>query len=283
MLKTIVAGFAALLALSACSNDDDGEAHAVAGRGATANGGASAGSASGARGGAGAGTTNGGSANDTVIEPPSLVLTAREGGTGVLQLLALTVRQGASGVEVYVSSKNVGAIPACEASIAVELFDASQGSLAAGVTGLLTQHLFRLTDGSGTRASCVGMGDVTMAAVTGFPPSVALADIAYIQYSYSYFAIDVEPIDGLTVSDVTGSELDGGTTYSGTFGNGLDVAVSNPGVTVFALNGVGRPLGLATASGTAVVAPGGTWAFTTGRVDATGAGYAAYPTATPSD
>jgi hypothetical protein len=68
-----------------------------------------------------------------------------------------------------------------------------------------------------------------------------------------------------------------GTVYTGTLSNGLDVAVSDPSVTVFSVNRVGRPLGVAIATGTVQIPPGGSWAFETNTVDMPGADQAAYP------
>jgi hypothetical protein len=74
-----------------------------------------------------------------------------------------------------------------------------------------------------------------------------------------------------------------GTAYTGTLVNGLDVAVSNPSVTVFPVNRVGRPLGVAIGSGTVEVPPGGSWAFDTNTVSAFGIDTYAYPAGALAD
>ena len=96
----------------------------------------------------------------------------------------------------------------------------------------------------------MGPGDVTMAAVTDLPADLAIEDVGSVVYRCPYFALDVVPIDGLTISEVKSVTGGAGTAYTGTLVNGLDVAVSNPSVTVFPVNRVGRPLGVATGSGT---------------------------------
>ena len=52
--------------------------------------------------------------------------------------------------------------------------------------------------------------------------------------------------------------------------NDFDVSVSNPNVFVFPVNGVGRPLGIASASSDVELAPGESWAFETNAITASG-------------
>ncbi|WP_437731321.1 hypothetical protein [Sorangium sp. So ce1335] len=215
--------------------------------------------------------------DDALIVPEDLTVMARPGGNGVLNVIALTLRKGPTSTEIYAALRNDGDTPACHAAVAVELYDRSQQALAAGINGLLTQHFYRLTDGSDTIAACVGPGDVSMAAVTDLPADIAIEDVGYVIYRCPYFALDVVPIDGLTISEVKAVAGDAGTAYTGTLHNGLDVAVSDPSATVFSVNRVGRPLGVAFASGSVEVPPGGSWAFETNTVDTPGPGHAAYP------
>lgn len=217
--------------------------------------------------------------DDALIVPEGLTVTALPGGNGVLDVTALTLQTGANNLELYVALKNNGDTPACHAAVSVELFDQAEQSLAAGISGLLTTHFYRLTDGSDTIAACVGPGDVTMAAITDFPADVALEDVASIVYRCPYFALDVVPIAGLSVTDVKSVAGDGGTAYTGALFNGFDLAVNNPSVTVFPVNRVGRPLGSAIANGSVEIMPGGDWSFATNTVDVHGAGQAAYPAA----
>jgi hypothetical protein len=218
-----------------------------------------------------------GPGDDALIVPEDLSVTALAGGNGVLEVIALTLRKGPSNTELYAALRNEGDTPACSAAFSVELFDRSEQSLAAGINGLLAQHFYRRTDGSNTIAACVGPGDVTMAAVTDLPSELAIEDVGSIVYRCPYFALDVVPIDGITIRQVKRVTSGAGTAYLGTFVNGLDVAVSSPSVTVFPVNRVGRPLGVATSSGTVEIAPGGSWAFETNAVDAAGVDHFAYP------
>lgn len=218
--------------------------------------------------------------DDALIVPEGLSVTALAGGSGVLDLIALTLREGPTSTELYAALRNVGDVPACNGAVSVELFDRTGQSLTSGVGGLHTQHFYRLTDGSGTIAACVGPGDVTMAAVTDLASDIVIEDVADIVYRCPYFALDVVPVDGLTTSQVKSVAGSAGTAYAGMLVNGLEVTVSNPSVTVFPVNRVGRPLGMATASDTVDLSPGGSWTFETSTVSAAFVGsvdYVAYP------
>jgi hypothetical protein len=217
------------------------------------------------------------SAGDPLIVPEDLSVTALAGGNGVLEMIALTLRAGANGAELYAALRNEGDIPACSAAVSVELFDDAEQSLAAGIGGLLTQRFYRLTDGSGTIAACVGPGDVSMAAVMGLPPDIVVEDVRHVVYRCPYFALEVVAIEGLTVSQLEPATGDDGTAFTGTLVNGFDVAVSNPSVTVFPVSRAGRPLGVATGSGRLELPPGGSWTFETSAVATPGADHIAYP------
>jgi hypothetical protein len=101
--------------------------------------------------------------DDALIFPEGVRVTALAGGNGVLDVIALTLRNGPHSIELYAALRNTGDVPACSAAVSFELFDKAEQSLAAGISGLLTQHFYRLTDGSRTIAACVGPGDVSMA------------------------------------------------------------------------------------------------------------------------
>ncbi|WP_437723787.1 hypothetical protein [Sorangium sp. So ce861] len=217
--------------------------------------------------------------DDALIVPEDLTVMALPGGNGVLNVIALTLRKGPTNTELYAALRNDGDTPACSAAVSVELYDRAQRSLAVGINGLLTQHFYRLTDGSGAIAACVGPGDVTMAAVTDLPSDLVIEDVGYAVYRCPYFALDVVPIDGLTISQVKAVARGDRTAYTGTFYNGLDVAVSEPSATVFSVNRVGRPLGVAIGSGTVQIPPGGSWTFETNTVDTPGPDHAAFPAA----
>ena len=228
----------------------------------------------------------GGPADDgTAIAPAGLDVTLEPGGAGVFDLVGLTLRDGPSGLELYAALKNDGDVPACDAAFKVTLYDRAAQPLGGWINGLHTKHFFRYTlpDGSSTIAACASPGDVAMAQIFTMAADVTAAGVSQIVYYYSYFALDAVPVDGLAVSGVTAVRTGGGTSYTGTVVNGLDVTASSPSVTVFPVNRAGRPLGAASSTGTEQIPPAGSWTFQTDVADAQGAGFAAYPAASFGD
>ena len=201
----------------------------------------------------------------------------------MLQVTALTLRKGSDATEIYAALMNTGDAPACSAAFSVELYDRNEQWLATGISGLLSQRFFRRTDGSEAIAACVGPGDVTMAALTDLPSDIVIEDVGHAIYRCPYFVLDVVPIDGLTVSEVTKITGDAGTTFAGTLVNELDVAVSDPLVLVFPVNRVGRPLGAARSSGMLEMPPGGSWSFETDAIEEAGVDQLAFPAAALGD
>lgn len=213
------------------------------------------------------------------IVPERLTVSALPGGNGVLDVIALTLRQVGDHAAMYAALKNHGDKPACDPAFAVELFDNAQQSLAAGINGMLARSFYRRTDGSGAIASCVAPGDVAMAAITDLTSDVVIADVNTIVYHCPYFALDVEPIAGLEVHALHRLTRDGATVFAGTFLNQFDRTVSRAAVSVFPVNRVGRPLGMVSASDSNDVAPAKSWDFQTDPTDEPGVDGAAYPTA----
>jgi hypothetical protein len=215
--------------------------------------------------------------DDLPIVPEGVHVTPLEGGTGVLEVVALTLRRGSSNPELYAALQNVGEMPACSAALSIELFDRAENSLAAGISGLLTQHFYRLTDGSAAIAACIGPGDVSIGAVTDLPAELSIEDVGRIVYRTPYFGLDVVPIEGVQIRRLKSVTDASGTAYRGTLVNGLDASVANPSVTVFPVNRVGRPLAVAIGRDIVEVPPGGSWTFETDRVDTAAADYLAFP------
>jgi hypothetical protein len=215
--------------------------------------------------------------DERLVVPEGITLTALEGGAGSLNLIALTVLARAGGIEMYATVKNEGPVPACSAGLAVDLFDKEGASLGGGIGGLLMTDFYRLTDGSGNILACVPPGELTMAWIIDLPAEIAPEDLGTVVYRCPHWLLDVEPLDGLELSGIKRVPMDASTAYTGTFTNRFDLGISNPSVTVFPVNRVGRPLGAAIATATLEVAPGGSWSFTTSAVDSSVVGFAAYP------
>ena len=119
-------------------------------------GGASAGTLAGGQAGTGgnagaavAGAGSGTNPDDALVWPESIEVMGLPGGHGSLEMFALTVRKGSTYTEMFAALRNVGDRPVCDGALTIELYDKDGMSVAAGIGGLLTEHLYRLTDGSG--------------------------------------------------------------------------------------------------------------------------------------
>lgn len=236
------------------------------------------GGAAGIAGVAGAVTEN---PDEALVWPASISVMGLPGGHGILEMFALTVRKGATNTEMYAALKNVGDRPVCDGALTIELYDKDGQSVASGIGGLLTDHVYRLTDGSGSVAACVGAGEVTMASMTDLSPDLDLDNLGFAVYRNPYFGIDVDQIGSFAISDVVATPGDAGTSYTGKWSNDIDITVENPAVMIFPVNSVGRPLGMATASDTVRLEPGDSFTFTT-TPDVAGMGFHAYATAKTS-
>jgi hypothetical protein len=258
----------------------------VAGSGVAGSGVAGAGGAAPDGGSDAGGSSCGPNSDDALIVPEGLAVSLETGGAGVLDLYALTLQEGPSGLELYAALKNDGDVPACDAALKVTLYDTTGQPLGDFINGLYTSHFYLYMPDASTSeiAACASPGDVTMTEIA-IPASdnIALSDVGSIVYYYSYFALDAVLIDGLTVGEVNTVTTTAGTSYTGTVINDLDMMVSGPSIAVFPLNCVGRPLGIASGSDTSVVPAGGSWTFQTNLVDAPGVSYAAFPSASFSN
>lgn len=192
------------------------------------------------------------------IVPQALQVSVLPGGSGGLEVVALTLQTGATHPELYAAVRNAGDAPACGAALSVELFDARHASLAAAISGVFAPRFYRRTDGSTAIAGCVGPGDVSMAALTDLPAELAIEDVSALVYRCPYFALDVEPVEGLSVRGLRRA----GVMYRGAVFNGFDRSIQAPAVHVFAVEGSGRPVGVVMRRAEEVVlAPGEAWAF----------------------
>ena len=276
----LVLAAAALLPWACSSGASDGDGGAEGGRGGTAGTRAAAGGQAG-----GAPPDGGSDADDALIVPHGLAVSLEPGGAGVLDLYALTLRDGPSGLELYAALTNDGDVPACDAALKVTLYDTAGQPLGNFINGLDTKsfYLYTLPDGSTTVAACAKPGDVTMTEIATMATDLSVGDVGQVVYYYSYFALDAVLVDGLTVNEVNTLTGAGGTAYTGTVVNGLDMTVRDPSIRVFSLNRVGRPLGVANGGDASQIAPGGIWTFQTDTLDTAGVSYAAFPAASFSN
>ena len=235
----VVAG-AALFSLACSSNAQHGDAGS-GGAGSGGSAGAGGVGAAGVGGAGRAGTTGGGGVgvagagspdggsdaggttgvlddDDALIVPQGLVVSLEQGGAGVLDLYALTLRDGPNGLELYAALTNDGDVPACDAALKVTLYDTSGQPLGNFINGLDTKsfYLYTLPDASTTIAACAAPGDVTMTEIDTTGSGISVADVGQVVYYYSYFALDAVLIDGLTVTQVNVVTSKAGTSDAGT-------------------------------------------------------------------
>jgi hypothetical protein len=205
--------------------------------------------------------------DDALFVPPGLPDTNEDGQDVGLVLVALTLAPGTSGPSFYAAVQNVWSTPLCEAGMMIDFFDTS-GQMVGTAAGVLqSDHFYQLTDGSGTVIPCVAPGQIVMTGATGLPDTIVVSQLGSLQHLFPSFNVDVTPVGALTVTGVVATAGTAGTTYTGTVVNAVGSTVSNASVAIFPVNGVGRPLGMATASTTTDLPAGGSWTFQTSAVD----------------
>jgi hypothetical protein len=198
---------------------------------------------------------------------------------GRLVLVAFTLVQGPVGPELYVAVRNDGQAPSCSAGMLTNFYDKAGQLVTTVGAGLQAQQLYRFDPN--VVLTCVDPGQIAMAAATDLPEDLVIGNIGSLMHSFPTFNVaGIVPLGGaLTVSAVKTVTTGTGTAFTGKVTNGLDVAVSSPSVSIFPVNRVGRPLGVATSAGTTDVAPRGSWTFETSAVKDLGTSFAAYPAA----
>ncbi len=211
--------------------------------------------------------------------PEDLLVTTPLNGSWKLVLTAFTLEDGDSGLELYGAIRNDGDQVTCAVELAVELFGASGESLVAASNTLKHpgHYLYSLDADTQAIVSCLAPGETAMGVVTEFPPGLKVADVVHLNYRCpSLILNDLEPVDGLAVTDLTAIPTDQGSAYAGVFENGLDVALSNATVFVFPTTESGRPLGMTTSQATSDVPAHGDWTFQTSSVADPGADETAF-------
>ena len=249
----------------------------------------SAGSAGalGVSGGAGTANSAGDIGSAPIVVPAGLAVAARVGNNSVFQVIALTLRQGSDGAELFAAVKNIGDGSGCNASFSVTLYDKDGQTVGNGISGLLVRRYFELTDGSGNIAGCVAPGDVTMVAITSASLNldVPIEEVRSLDYISQYWNLTaVTPIPGASLNGVAAVTRGTGVAYTGTLVNGFETELGGPTVAVFPLDATGRPLEVAyggSSTSSLMVPPNGTWDFETSTVSEAGVSFDAYPMGGP--
>jgi len=218
--------------------------------------------------------------DDRLFVPEDLPLMELSGEGSGLTLIALTLIDGATGAELYAAVRNDDATPACSAGMMTNFIDKNESVVTTTGSNLESGRYFRINDGSNVILPCVAPGQIAMTASTALPESVVIAELGRLEFTFPAFGVDVVPVDGLTVSNVTTVSRSPGSAYTGTLTNEFDSAVSAPSVAIYPVNRVGRPLGVATSAATTDVQPAASWSFETSTVTDKGVDQVAYPAAT---
>lgn len=205
---------------------------------------------------------------------PNTELVGQEGG---LTLVAFTLERRERSLEAYAAVENEGATPACNPGMMLDVYGKNADFITTVGGAVESGHFYLIDDGSGVVLSCIPPGELGMGALTGFPPDLALEQVGSLEHQFPAFTVDgIVPLEGVTLGALKVVTTAEGATYEGTLTNGLDVPVTSPEVTIFPVNRVGRPLGVATAEASADVAAHGSWSFTTSAVPDGGTRQAAF-------
>jgi hypothetical protein len=255
--RLLTAAWAALLPL-ACT--DDGKAPG---------GGSAAGGA--------AGTTEPG--DDLTFLPVGLPASELE-AEGGLTLVASTLVPGPEGPELYAAVHNEGASPACEAGMIVDFKDKAGQVVAAAAGVLVSGRFYRLDGGTGVVISCVAPNQIAMTAMSVPPDRFAIEALGSLEYAFPAFSVpDIVAVEGIDVSDVQAVMTASGYAFTGTVTNAFSETLSAPKVSVFRLNRVGRPLGVATSNTIPDLAAGERKSFGTNSFSRAVAAHAAFASA----
>ena len=225
------------------------------------------------------------SGDDRLFVPEGLSVTKpTDGSSGAFTLLALTLQQNQELTEVYLALRNDGEEPACTAAFSVALLGANGDTVATGTRGLPVRQFyqFKLDESAEPSvAGCVAPGEVSMGAILDLELPATQSGLEGISLSYwlTYWNLtDLTPLQGsVTLENLKPVMRNDGVAYTGVLVNGLADETRPQAVSVFPLNRVGRPLGVAHSEGSGELAPGNRWEFETTTVPDAGTSFAAYP------
>jgi hypothetical protein len=212
--------------------------------------------------------------DDRLFVPEGLPNMNGDGQDDGLVLIAFTLVPGATGPSFYAAVQNVWSTPLCEAGMMISFYDKNNQLVGTTASVLQSGSFYQMSDG--TVLPCVDPGQIAMTGATGLPSTVVIDQLGSLVHLFPSFNLTVVPVGTLAVSGVASAGADGGTGYTGVVTNQIGSTLSNPSVTIFPVNRVGRPLGMATASTTADLPAGGSWSFATGAVDDPGVGQVAF-------
>ena len=263
----VCAGVALALSLSGC-----GDGGGSGGTESTTGGTGGSGSPFGGTG--PTGTTGGGggiggspSATDNTLFSPEVQLeyvgTVTDPG---MEITALTIREDWLNEVVWLAAiQSTLDQPLCAIDMRITFLDSAGAELGRGSSSV-EESITRGVSGTGSFTRCLMPGDTGMA--VDIMPTLAAADIASVaRVTYDFGAMiltDAVRTQEITVTNV--QIVDEGSDryhFTGTLNNGSDESVSNPSVSVFGTNAVGRPLAEGSDIELTTIPPGGSWSFET--------------------
>jgi hypothetical protein len=218
--------------------------------------------------------------DDQLFVPTDVAIMRNSEGSDGVDLVALTLRDGDSGPQIFASVRNDGERSACNGNFSAQIFDRSEVSLANVIGNLYATRLYRPSDGSGTPISCLDPGEIGMAGLTDIPSNVIVEDVGFLVYHLNYWAMDILPFEVVPIDSVVLDQVERSSdfTFTGRLTNGLDVAIEQAGVTIFPVNALGRPLGMTLSTLMVGLLPGDSFRFESYAVDDPGVDQFAYPT-----
>jgi hypothetical protein len=146
---------------------------------------------------------NGGaSGDDRLFVPETLPNTLEAGQQGVtLTLIASTLVQGATGVELYTAVRNDGTTSYCNAGVIVD-FIAKNGETVGSVGAALPgRQLYQLSPT--TVLNCIDPGEIVMSASPNLPAEIVIEALSGLTHRFPAFGVDgISPLGSFTVADV---------------------------------------------------------------------------------
>jgi hypothetical protein len=222
--------------------------------------------------------TAGGDGDDLLFVPDLPNANLDGDRAGGLKLVAFTLVREAKGQSLYAAVKNEGDTPVCEAGMTTYFIDKTDQVLTSAGSVLQSKQFYRLDDGVIVR--CIAPGQIAMSAAIDLPSEIVIEKLGYLQHRFPAFMIDgIVPIDGFDVSEVQTIARGDRKLYTGKLVNRFDKTATEPSLSIFPMNRVGRPLGVATSKTTTDLPPGSSWSFESTDVADVGVGYVAYATA----
>ncbi len=223
------------------------------------------------------GSASGGQPGKPFVPDNITVEYAGAGPTGGLELIAFTLASnGTGGAVFYVAVKNNGTDVICGVDVPADFFDGSGTELASTIgAGALAAPMY---NSFGSPSACLGPGDIGMGTASLGLSGLDVSQVAKIEHGFvGNISSSAVKLTGVTVDNVM-LEVAFANNYkaTGTVTNNSGMVISNPEVTIFAVDSVGRPFGEMSALDLNPISNGGTWMFNSTDTEGPVSDYVAY-------